>query len=99
MITSHIQRVTTEAFLIIIRGMEGGMTILFQMKTGKIQLLHRLDFFWSQGSLGTIGYGAYLIILCMPGEQDGIKTVIAGDCYGYLILVYTVQRFLIDRFW
>ena len=68
-ITAIVQRIATQRLLIIVEGTPCGVTILLQVQTCKIQLVHGLRVLWRQGGLSSVRYRTYLVWLSMPFQQ------------------------------
>ena len=78
--------VTAQGFLVVVNGIPRGMTVLLQVQAGEIELLIGLYLLRQQGGLSAVGYGAYLVALCMP-LHDGAFLAIYHFAYHEIELI------------
>ena len=81
-ITAIVQRIATQRLLIIVEGTPCGVTILLQVQTCEVQLVHGLGVLWRQSGLSGVRYRTYLLGLSMPlqqGQHPGMLCAVNGQ--------------------
>ena len=67
-VASVVHRVAAQSLLVVVESRPRGVAVLLEVQTGEVELVDGLDVLGAQSGLGSIGDGAYIIGLGLPGE-------------------------------